>query len=116
MTHKRTEERFDFETNLDYVTFKKRPDGTFEMMLDADDREAVYGITPEQVATVTEALKIENHAEFFDLLEAVLAVNKGDDLVYALRDAGTTEFYWMNTEQIEKFMIGGFTVKPIDKD
>jgi hypothetical protein len=59
-------------------------------------------------------MKIET--TFLDFAEAAIQVGKGDELFDQIQSHGTSEFFWMDMDQIERFMIGGEQVKPIEED
>ena len=115
MKYTRTAKSISFKTRLDHVRITQQKAG-YKIYADAEDREAVYSLTEESAPSVANALKMKIETTFLDFAEAAIQAGKGDELFDEIQSAGTSEFFWMDMDQIERFMIGGEQPKEIEKD
>ena len=115
MKYQKSESAISFRSTLDYVEIC-REGKSYVMNLDAEDREAAYRLSENQTSAVAEALGMSIATNFIDFVEQAILAGKKDELVSAFSDIGKSEFFWMNTEQIEKFLIGGQQVTRFEED
>ncbi|MFM1973415.1 MAG: hypothetical protein RLZZ345_499 [Actinomycetota bacterium] len=115
MKYTRTANDITFNTRIDYVRIEKEATG-YKIYADADDREAIYLLSEDQTAAVAEALGMQPEAEFLDLVENAINSGKSNEVFSAAIKDAESEFFWMNTEQIERYLIGGEQPGPIEKD
>ena len=115
MKYTRTETNITFNTRIDYVRIEKEATG-YKIYADADDREAIYFLGEHQTAAVAEALGMQDDANFLDLVEnAIKAGQQNEVFSAAIKDA-KSEYFWMDMDQIDRFMIGGEQPGPIEKE
>jgi hypothetical protein len=112
MKYTRTAKSISFKTRLDHVRITQQKSG-YKISADAEDREAVYSLTEQSAAGVAKALNMKIETTFLDFAEAAIQAGKGDELFDHIQSLGTSEFFWMDMDQIERFMIGGETPKPL---
>jgi hypothetical protein len=115
MKYTRTAKSISFKTRLDHVRITQQKNG-YKISADAEDREAVYSLTEQSAAGVAKALNMKIETTFLDFAEAAIQAGKGDELFDQIQSLGTSEFFWMDMDQIERFMIGGEQVKPLEED
>lgn len=112
MKYTRTENNIRFSTRLDEVRIEK-VGASIKVFLEGDDREAVYVFNPSNAETVAAEIGVTAKDEFLDFVEAAIAAEKAEELVSAVIQKSTTEFFWMNNDQIERFLIAGETPRPL---
>jgi len=115
MKYTRTANSISFKTRLDHVRITQQKLG-YKIYADAEDREAVYNLSESSAAIVAEALKMKIETSFLDFAEAAIQADKSDELFDQIQSLGTSEFFWMDMDQIERYMIGGEQPKEIEKD
>ena len=115
MKYTRTATDITFNTRIDYVRIEKEPSG-YKIYADADDREAIYFLGEHQTAAVAEALGMQHESNFLDLVENAIKAGKSNEVFSAAIKDAKSEFFWMNTEQIERYWIGGEQPGPIEKE
>ncbi|MEN9342962.1 MAG: hypothetical protein RIR24_549 [Actinomycetota bacterium] len=115
MSYTRTKTSISFKTRLDYVRIEKQKDG-YKISADAEDREAIYSLSESTAVEVAAAIGMQIESTFLDLVESAIQVGKGDELFNQIQALGTSEFFWMNMDQIDRFMIGGEKPREIDQD
>lgn len=106
MKYTRTATSISFKTRLDHVRIKKVGAG-YKIYADGDDREAVYSLSESAATDVAKALKMKIETTFLDFAEAAIQAGKGEELFDQMQIAGTSEFFWMNMDQIDRYLIGG---------
>jgi ribonucleotide monophosphatase NagD (HAD superfamily) len=115
MKYTRTKNTIRFSTRLDAVRIENV--GTaIKVFLDGADREAVYVFSPSNVEAVAAEIGVEAKDEFLDFVEAAIATEKAEELVSAVIQKSTTEFFWMNMDQIDRFLIGKEQPGEIDRE
>lgn len=112
MKYTRTKNTIHFSTRLDSVRIEKV--GTaIKVFLDGSDREAVYVFSPSNVEAVATEIGVEAKDEFLDFVESAIEAEKAEELVSAVIQKSKTEFFWMNMDQIDRFLISGETPTPL---
>ncbi len=115
MKYTRTDTNIRFNTRIDSV-FIERTEGGYKIHADGDDREAIYFLGEHQTAAVAEALGMQDEANFLDLVENAIKAGKQNEVFSAAIKDAKTEFFWMNMEQIDRYLIGGEQPGEIEKD
>jgi hypothetical protein len=115
MKYTRTKTNIRFNTRIDEVRIEKEAAG-YKIYADADDREAIYFLGEQQTAAVAEALGMKAEANFLDLVEMAIKAGKSNELFSAAIKDAKSEFFWMNSDQIERYWIGGEQPGPIEKE
>jgi hypothetical protein len=115
MKYTRTAKSISFNTRIDEVRIEKEAAG-YKIYADADDREAIYFLGEHQTAAVAEALGMQDEANFLDLVENAIKAGKQNEVFSASIKDAKSEFFWMNSDQIERYWIGGEQPGPIEKD
>ena len=117
MNYKKTAKSLVFKSTLDYVRIElDSASGTFKMYLDGEDREAIYSIGGQDLNKVATELGLQLETSFIDMLEQALKAKQNDQVVTAIIQNGTSEYFWMNTEQIDRFLLGKERPKPLADD
>ena len=117
MNYNKTAKSLDFKSTLDYVRIElDSASGNFKMNLDGEDREAIYSIGGQDLNKVATELGLQLETSFIDMLEQALKAKQNDQDVSAIIQNGTSEYFWMNTEQIDRFLIGRERPKPLADD
>ena len=112
MKYTRTAKSINFKTRIDHVRIEQHKSG-YKIYADAQDREAVYSLSESAAADVVKALKMKIETTFLDLAEIAIQAGKSEELFSQIQTLGTSEFFWMDMDQIDRFMIGGETPKPL---
>jgi hypothetical protein len=115
MKYTRTAKSISFKTRLDHVRIEKTPTA-IKIYLDGADREAVYVFNPSNTEAIAAEIGVSEIDEFLDFVEAGIAADKAEELVSAVIQKSTTEFFWMNMDQIDRFMIAGETPTPLSEN
>jgi hypothetical protein len=115
MKYTRTAKSISFNTRIDEVRIEKQAAG-YKIYADAADREAIYFLGEHQTAAVAKALGMQNEADFLDLVENAIKAGKQNEVFSAAIKDAKSEFFWMNTEQIDRYLISGDKPGPIEKD
>jgi predicted PhzF superfamily epimerase YddE/YHI9 len=115
MKYTRTAKSISFKTRIDHVRITQQKTG-YKIYADAQDREAVYSLSESAAADVAKALNINIETTFLDLVEEAIKAGQGEGLFTQVQSSGTSEFFWMDMDQIDRFMIGGEQVKPLEDD
>ena len=102
MKYTRTQNNIRFSTRLDEVRIEK-VGASIKIYLDGADREAIYVFSPLSTEVVAAEIGIAAKDEFLDFVESAIAAEKAEELVSAVIQKSTTEFFWMSNDQIEKF-------------
>jgi hypothetical protein len=112
MKYTRTQIAIRFSTRLDEVRIEKV--GTaIKVFLDGADREAVYVFSPSNAEAVATEIGVEAKDEFLDFVETAIEAEKAEELVSAVIQKSTTEFFWMNMDQIDRYLIAGEKPAPL---
>lgn len=112
MKYTRTKNTIRFSTRLDAVRIETV--GTeIKVFLDGSDREAVYVFSPSNVEAVAAEIGVEAKDEFLDFVESAIKAEKAEELVSAVIQKSKTEFFWMNMDQIDRYLIAGETPTPL---
>jgi hypothetical protein len=115
MKYTRTAKSISFKTRIDHVRIETVESG-YKIYADGDDREAIYFLGEHQTAAVAEALGMQDDANFLDLVEnAIKAGQQNEVFSAAIKDA-KSEYFWMNSDQIDRYWIGGEQPGPIEKE
>lgn len=115
MKYTRTAKSISFNTRIDEVRIEKQAAG-YKIYADAADREAIYFLGEHQTAAVAEVLGMQDEADFLDLVEnAIKAGHQNEVFSAAIKDA-KSEFFWMNMDQIDRYLIGGEQPGEIESD
>jgi hypothetical protein len=115
MKYTRTTKSISFKTRIDHVRITQQKAG-YKIYADAQDREAVYSLSESAATDVAKALKMKIETTFLDFAEAAIQAGKAEELFDQMQTAGTSEFFWMDMDQIDRFMIGGEQPGPIEKE
>ena len=115
MKYTRTAKSISFKTRMDHVRIAEQKTG-YKIYADAQDREAVYSLSESAATDVAKALNMKIETTFLDFAEAAIQTGKGQELFNQIQTTGTSEFFWMDMDQIDRFMIGGEQVKPLEGD
>jgi hypothetical protein len=115
MTYTRTATGISFKTRIDHVRIEALNTG-YKIYADAEDREAVYSLTELSAADVAKALNMNIETTFLDFVEKAINAGQGDKLFSQIQNSGRSEFFWMNTEQIDRFLIGKEQVMTLEED
>ena len=115
MKYTRTDTEITFNTRIDCVRIEKEATG-YKIYADADDREAIYFLGEHQTAAVAEALGMQPESNFLDLVENAIQAGKSNEVFSAAIKDAKSEFFWMNSDQIERYWIGGEQPGPIEKE
>lgn len=115
MKYTRTAKSISFTTRIDHVRIESVKSG-YKIYADADDREAVYSLSESAASDVARALKMNIETTFLDFAEAAIQAGKGEELFNQMQTAGTSEFFWMDMEQIDCYLIGREQPGEIEKD
>lgn len=112
MKYTRTQDAIRFSTRLDEVRIEKV--GTaIKVFLDGADREAVYVFSPSNAEAVATEIGVEAKDEFLDFVETAIEAERAEELVRAVIQKSTTEFFWMNMDQIDRYLIAGEKPAPL---
>ena len=115
MKYTRTAKSISFNTRIDEVRIEKQAAG-YKIYADAEDREAVYSLSESAAADVAKNLNMKIETTFLDLAEQAIKAGQGEELFTQVQSSGKSEFFWMDMDQIDRFMIGGEQVKPLEED
>ena len=115
MKYTRTAKSISFTTRIDHVRIEAVKSG-YKIYADADDREAVYSLSESAASGVARALKMNIETTFLDFAEAAIQAGKGEQLFNQMQTAGTSEFFWMDMDQIDRYLIGREQPGEIEKD
>jgi glycine cleavage system aminomethyltransferase T len=115
MKYTRTTKSISFKTRQDHVRIEQQKAG-YKIYADAEDREAVYSLSESAATDVAKALKMNIETTFLDFAEAAIQAGKAEELFNQMQTAGTSEFFWMDMDQIDRFMIGGEQPRELDRD
>jgi len=115
LKYTRTAKSISFRTRLDHVRIEQQKTG-YKIYADAEDREAVYSLSESAATDVANALKMKIETTFLDLVEEAIKAGQGEELFTQVQSSGTSEFFWMDMDQIDRFMVGGGQVKPLEND
>jgi hypothetical protein len=115
MKYTRTTKSISFKTRMDHVRIAQQKTG-YKIYADAEDREAVYSLSESAATDVAKALKMKIETTFLDLVEEAIKAGQVEAIFTQVQTSGTSEFFWMDMDQIDRFMIGGEQVKPLEDD
>jgi hypothetical protein len=115
MKYTRTTKSISFKTRLDHVRITQHKSG-YKIYADAEDREAIYFLGEHQTAAVAEALGMQPESNFLDLVENAIKAGKSNEVFSAAIQDAKSEFFWMNSDQIDRYWIGGEQPGPIEKE
>ena len=115
MKYTRTANSISFTTRIDHVRIEAVKSG-YKIYAYGDDREAIYFLGEHQTAAVAEAIGMQDEANFLDLVENAIKAGKQNEVVSAAIKDAKSEFFWMNMDQIDRFLIGKEQVKPLEED
>lgn len=115
MKYTRTTKSINFKTRQDHVRIEQQKAG-YKIYADAEDREAIYSLTEASAAGVASALEMKIETSFLDFAEAAIQAGKGNELFNQIQSLGTSEFFWMDMDQIDRFMIDGEQPRELDKE
>lgn len=115
MKYTRTAKSISFTTRIDHVRIETVEAG-YKIYADGDDREAIYFLGEHQTAAVAEALGMQDVADFLDLVENAIKAEQHNEVFSAAIKDAKSEYFWMNMDQIDRYLIGGEQPGEIEKD
>lgn len=115
MKYTRTAKSISFTTRIDHVRIESVKSG-YKIYADGDDREAIYFLGEHQTTAVAEALGMQAEANFLDLVENAIKAGKQNEVFSAAIKDAKSEFFWMNMDQIDRYLIGGEQPGEIESD
>ena len=95
---------------------KTKTNGNYKMSADGEDREAIYSLSESATAHVATAIDMKIQTTFLDMVESAIEAGKQNELFMAIVDNGKSEFFWMNMDQIDRFLVGKETPAPLADD